>query len=126
MASSLELGPGIRLLAPRRSRNFSRESHFLRRTSSSSIMAMCAAVPPKAVVPRRRKNRASSVREPRLAPPAAAAWLGGRSDIGIRFVSGKPSVQRQTARARKEQEDQSQEHGVVCARCVLHGPKAVF
>src|ERR1019366_2029173 len=101
-------------------------SHFLRRTSSSSMMAMCAAGPPNAVVPRRRKNRASSAREPRLAPPAAAAWLGGRSDMYMRFVSGKPPIQRQTARARKEQKDQSHERGVVCARRVLHGPKAIF
>ena len=54
MANSLELGPGMRLLAPSRSRNFSRESHLRRRTSSSSIMAMCPAGPP---LPSRRKKQ---------------------------------------------------------------------
>src|SRR5258708_17983264 len=79
MASSLELGPGIRLLAPSKSRNFSLDNHLRRRTSSSSIIATCAAGPPNAVVPSRRKNNASSARERGSAPPAATARLCVRS-----------------------------------------------
>ena len=70
-------GPGIRLLAPSRSRNFSRESHFRRRTSSSSMMAICAAGPPNAVTPSRRKKSASSLRDPRFASsPGVPVCMG--------------------------------------------------
>ena len=58
IAISVELGPGIRCVAPRRSRKLSRDSHLRRPTTSSSIMAMCAAGPPKPMVPSFRKRRA--------------------------------------------------------------------
>src|SRR5438034_2645919 len=60
IAISVELGPGIRLVAPTRSMNFSCDSQPRRRTTSSSIMAMCAAGPPKPMVPSFRKSHASS------------------------------------------------------------------
>src|SRR5271165_1851014 len=102
MASSLELGPGIRLLAPSRSRNFSRVSHCRRRTSSSSMMAMCAAGPPNAVNPSRRKNAASSRRAATGAPlpvpvfefAAVAIFVGRRtsecSALGQLFPAAPP------------------------------------
>src|SRR2546428_3065023 len=60
IAISVEFGPGIRLVAPTRSMNFSCDSQPRRRTTSSSIMAMCAAGPPKPMVPSFRKSHASS------------------------------------------------------------------
>src|SRR5262249_5483570 len=57
---SVELGPGIRFVAPSRSRNSASVSHLRRATTSSFIRAMCAAGPPKAVNPSRRKSGASS------------------------------------------------------------------
>jgi hypothetical protein len=65
IAISVELGPGIRLVAPRRSRNFSSLSQRRRFTTSSRIIAMCAAGPPNAVAPSRRKSSPSSPREVR-------------------------------------------------------------
>src|SRR2546426_3882299 len=64
IAISVEFGPGIRLVAPRRSRNSSLESQRRRRTTSSSIIAMCAAGPPNAVLPRRRNREATSFSAP--------------------------------------------------------------
>src|SRR5712691_7522583 len=126
MANSLELGPGIKLLAPSKSRNFSRESHFLRRTSSSSMMAMCAAGPPNAVVPSRRKNSASSLSgvAPEVSLSAKAGCAG--SSIRRRFLPEKSRVERAGARASQQQEDQSHQHGKIGARFRLHGPEAAL
>src|SRR5215831_15711937 len=60
MVSSVDVGPGIRLAAPSRSRNSSCVSHPRRPTISRSIMAMCPAGPPNAVAPSRRNSAASS------------------------------------------------------------------
>ena len=60
MASSVEFGPGIRLVAPTRSRNSASSSQPRRRTTSSRIMAMWAAGPPKPTLPRTRKTLATS------------------------------------------------------------------
>src|SRR5712691_877538 len=60
MAISVELGPGMRFVAPRRSRNSASVSHRRRVTTSSFIMAIWAAGPPNAVKPSRRKSRVSS------------------------------------------------------------------
>ena len=60
IAISVEFGPGIKFVAPRRSRNLSSVSHLRRPTTSARIIAMCAAGPPKAVPPSRRNNAASS------------------------------------------------------------------
>src|SRR3990172_6003579 len=61
IASSVELGPGIRLVAPTRSRNCESLSHLRRFTTSSCMMARWAAGPPKAVAPSLRKRQATSV-----------------------------------------------------------------
>src|SRR4030067_1198616 len=61
MASSVEFGPGIRFVAPTRSRNSWSLSHFRRFTVSLCIMAIWAAGPPKAVMPNLRNNAATSV-----------------------------------------------------------------
>src|SRR5262245_12511385 len=60
MAISVEFGPGIRFVAPRRSINCSSLSQRRRRTTSSRIIAMCAAGPPKAIVPSLRKSQTTS------------------------------------------------------------------
>src|SRR5271166_6064784 len=62
IAASVELGPGMRLVAPRRSTNSAWVSQPRRRTTSSSIKAIWAAGPPKAVIPSLRNNRANSPR----------------------------------------------------------------
>src|SRR5919106_6299770 len=62
MAISVELGPGIRLVAPTISRNSWSLSHPRRRTTSSRIIAMCAAGPPKAMQPNLKKRPATSLR----------------------------------------------------------------
>src|SRR5208337_4090093 len=62
IASSVELGPGMRLVTPRRSRNSAWMSQPRRRTTSSSIKAIWAAGPPKAVMPSLRNSRANSPR----------------------------------------------------------------
>ena len=59
IAISVEFGPGIRFVAPSRSRNSSRVSQPRRRTNSSSMSAMWAAGPPKLVAPSRRKTPAT-------------------------------------------------------------------
>src|SRR5262245_46659829 len=64
MASSVLLGPGIRLVAPMRSTKRSLLTQPRRRTTSSCIIAMWAAGPPKAVTPRRRNSPASSRTRP--------------------------------------------------------------
>src|SRR5271157_3836163 len=60
MATSVELGPGIRFAVASRSRNSSCVIHFRRRTNSSSIIARCAAGPPNAIVPSFRNTSAIS------------------------------------------------------------------
>ena len=62
MVISVEFGPGMRFVAPIRSRKCCRSIHFRRWTTSSSNMAMWAAGPPKATVPSFRKSPASSLR----------------------------------------------------------------
>ena len=61
MANSVEVGPGMRLAAPSKSRNSCSLTHWRRFTTSACMMAMCAAGPPKAVNPRRRNSTATSV-----------------------------------------------------------------
>src|SRR6266581_3594581 len=73
IAISVEFGPGIRFVAPRRSTNCSSLSQRRRRTTSSRIMAMCAAGPPKAIVPSLRKSQATSRIGGRLAGMAEDA-----------------------------------------------------
>src|SRR5262245_49416978 len=63
MAISVEFGPGIRFVAPSRSRNSSRESQRRRLTTSSSIIAMCAAGPPNEITPSLKKRSASCLSE---------------------------------------------------------------
>ena len=60
IASSVEFGPGIRFVAPTKSRNWSRVNQRRRRTTSISIRAMWAAGPPKPMAPSLRKTRLSS------------------------------------------------------------------
>src|SRR5262252_4783165 len=67
MAISVEFGPGMRFVAPRRSTNCSSLSQRRRRTTSSRIIAMCAAGPPNAIVPSLRKSQATSLIGGRLA-----------------------------------------------------------
>ncbi len=67
IASSVEFGPGIRLVAPSRSRNSSRVSQRRRRTTSSSIIAMCAAGPPNAVEPEPQEQRGELAQQRRRA-----------------------------------------------------------
>src|ERR1041385_3520562 len=64
MANSVELGPGIRLAAPSRSKNRSSLTQCRRRAISLCIIAICAAGPPKAIVPSLRKSFATSPAEP--------------------------------------------------------------
>ena len=61
MAISVELGPGIKFVAPIRSRNSWSSSHWRRSTISRCIMAVWAAGPPKEVVPSLR-NKTDVVR----------------------------------------------------------------
>src|SRR5829696_4735616 len=64
MASSVELGPGSRLVAPTRSRNCCSETQRRRPTTSVCMRAMWAAGPPKPIVPSLRNNPATSPRPP--------------------------------------------------------------
>src|SRR5579871_594452 len=96
MASSVELGPGIRLAAPRRSRNSCSDSHWRRRTTSWRMSAMWAAGPPNAMQPSFRKSAATAPSEPRRARAASAELadagsfiaLGDQRDIGVGRVGG--------------------------------------
>src|ERR1700687_170379 len=127
MANSLELGPGMRLLAPSRSRNLSRESHCRRRTSSSSIMAMCAAGPPKAVGPSRRKNRARSRRETcfivDIEPESGSATCSAMASV---TPSCETCVQRPYTAANEQQKDQSEEHAHIRAGFMHGAPKPIL
>src|SRR5450759_1532493 len=60
IATSVELGPGIKFAVASRSRNSAWVIHCRRRTNSSSIIARCAAGPPNAIVPSFRNTRAIS------------------------------------------------------------------
>src|SRR6266508_154439 len=62
IAISVELGPGIKLVAPSKSRNSWSVNHLRRTTTSSCMIAICAAGPPKAVNPSLRKSPATSAR----------------------------------------------------------------
>lgn len=61
IAISVEFGPGIRLVAPTKSRNSWSVSHLRRFTVSSCSMATWAAGPPKAVIPNLRNRAATSI-----------------------------------------------------------------
>src|SRR5439155_14554649 len=65
MATSVDVGPGMTLLAPRRSRNSVSLSQPRRSTNSRRIMAMWEAGPPKAVTLSHAKRRASATRSRR-------------------------------------------------------------
>ena len=60
---SVEFGPGMRLVAPTRSRKCSAVSHCLLRTTSSSIIAICTAGPPNPMMPSLPNNKAISFRD---------------------------------------------------------------
>src|SRR5688572_4561958 len=62
MLISVLLGPGIRLVAPTRSRKCCDDIHCRFLTTSSCISAICAAGPPKPIVPNFRNSFAISVR----------------------------------------------------------------
>src|SRR5713101_468651 len=106
MAISVELGPGMRLAAPKRSRNCSRVSHCRRRTVSSSIIAMCAAGPPNAVKPSRRNSSATSRSRARSGTPA------------------QPRVERELTGAREGKHRAGEQHGEVHSRLVRHRAEA--
>src|SRR5579871_5035775 len=63
----------MRLAAPSRSRNWSRVSHWRRRTTASSIMAMWTAGPPKEVSPSRKYSNATCRTSPRSGRVAGSA-----------------------------------------------------
>jgi hypothetical protein len=81
MASSVLLGPRLRLVAPTRSTNRSSVTHRRRRTTWSWIIAMRAAGPPNAVTPSRRHGRVTS-------QPPAAGLFPGRPPGGVRARPG--------------------------------------
>src|SRR5215469_8877634 len=89
MAISVELGPGMRFAAPRRSRNSCGVSHRRRRTNSSSIIAMWTAGPPNASVPSFRKLNAiaPSVARPGPLSVAKAETLPAASRFGVTQIS---------------------------------------
>ncbi len=60
IASSVEFGPGMRFVAPSKSRNSACVSQPRSRTISRSMIATCAAGPPSAVQPSLRKSAATS------------------------------------------------------------------
>lgn len=62
MAISVLFGPGIKFVAPIRSRKCCWVSHFLFATTSSCIIAMCAAGPPNPIVPSFKNNLATCFR----------------------------------------------------------------
>src|ERR1700691_4495484 len=117
----------MRLLAPSKSRNFSRESHRRLRTSSSSIIAMCAAGPPKAVVPSRRKNKASS---------SIGTCLFSEIDSGDSMAAcsamscapsfWEPCVERQRPSTNQKQKDETEQHAHIRAGFMQRSPKSVL
>ena len=115
------------MLAPSKSRNFSRESRCRLRTCSSSIIAMCAAGPPKAVVPSRRKNKASSSRGTCLFSEIDS----GDSRAGCSAMSCAPSfcqpcVKRPRASTNRQQKDETEQHAQIRASFMQRSPKPVF
>src|SRR4051812_10773784 len=88
MATSVEFGPGIRLVAPTKSRNSSLVSHCRRSTNSWRISAMCAAGPPNEISPSFRNTRPNSARL------TGSAFTGDAFDsvgvMGIRRVDRSP------------------------------------
>src|SRR3990172_1796009 len=118
MAISVELGPGIRLVAPTRSRKCSRLIQRRLTTTSSSIMAMWAAGPPKAVKPRRRKSAASS-----FSPPILLFSLLMNRRLFIRL---QKRIQGPATCANEEQENGTQQHGEIGAGFVCHRPKSLI
>src|SRR6185503_11855987 len=130
MAISVELGPGIRFVAPRRSRNASRVSHLRRFTTSSSIMAIWARGPPKAVVPSRRKRKASSRSRtvlPGVSSPAIIDIEAAPRSVLMRrrVPPDEQRIEGPAAAAHDEEEDESEEHREVGPGLVEHGPKPV-
>src|SRR5262245_27327515 len=111
IAISVEFGPGMRFVAPNRSRKVSRESHRRRLTTSSSIKAMCTAGPPKAVVHSLRNKTASSRNElgtdEELGIAATSSW-------GSRIAACRPGsetcINGPRAGSDYEQEDQAKQH----------------
>ena len=99
MASSVEFGPGIRLVAPIRSTNRSSVSQLRRWTSSWRIIAVCAAGPPKATTPSRRKTRATSRAGPNPEagrdPVTTASFLPMRVAGITTRVAGSPHAWNQ-------------------------------
>ena len=63
MVISVEFGPGMRFVAPMRSRKWSGEIHFRFRTTSSSIIAMWTAGPPNPTQPSLKNTAATSRRD---------------------------------------------------------------
>ena len=92
IAISVELGPGMRFVAPSMSRNCSCVSHPRRWTTSRSIMAMLAAGPPNDVAPSRRKSQAISRTEVAVREGSEAAF-GSSSGFGEVMDRFKPSQQ---------------------------------
>ena len=93
IASSVEFGPGIRLVALTRSRNAASVSQPRRRTTCSRIIAMCAAGPPNDVAPRRKNKRASSPREVRSARGGrSGSAMAARRYRTARYGVGRPAA----------------------------------
>src|SRR5262245_52587733 len=112
IASSVEFGPGIRYVAPRRSRNCSRVSHRRRRTTSSSISAMWAAGPPKPITPSLRNRRATSPTRPGcpVAPTSSRAAASRIVALRAEYTRGggarmRGDVKATRGRARGEGHD---------------------
>src|ERR1700685_1647880 len=117
----------MRLLAPSKSRNFSRESHCRLLTSSSSIIEMCAAGPPKAVVPNRRKNKASSLRGTCLFSEIDSR--DSRDDcsaMGCASSLCQPCVKRPRASTDQQQKDETEQHAHIRAGFMHRSPKSVL
>src|SRR5919199_1392213 len=80
MASSVDVGPGMTLAAPTRSRNCWSLSQRRRLTTSSRISAMCAAGPT-----RHRRRRGTRPASPEL---RVARAVGG-AELGVARVHGR-------------------------------------
>jgi hypothetical protein len=86
IAISVEFGPGMRFVAPSRSRNCSSVSHVRLRTTSSRIIVMWAAGPPKAVAPRRRNSADSSASDV-FCEPSSPAFAEGLIAVVVMLVA---------------------------------------
>ena len=97
MASSVEFGPGIRLVAPIRSTNRSSVTQPRAATSSSRIIAVCAAGPPNATRPSRRNtgrplagpSEQVAIRS-RQHPVSPCAWPGSARVAGSPHAWNQP------------------------------------